>query len=75
MSPALGTTRVTPVAFKTTGYSEVPDGEQDFYSVTIYENAKGYGEGWFPKYDFGGADAHDYMYKDKAKEQAAADKV
>lgn len=71
-APKLGTVRVTPVAFKISGYSEVPESDADWFSVSIYENAKGYGVGWFPKYDFGNADAHDYMYKTKARAYAAA---
>lgn len=68
----LGTIRVTPVAYRVSGYVTVPEGEQDWFSVTIYEDAKGYGRGWFPKYNFGNADAYDYMYKTKARAYEAA---
>ena len=66
--PKIGDVKVTPVYYKTTGFVEVPEGEQDLYSVSIYKVARGYGEGWFPLYDFQSgvpADAYGYMYRDK----------
>ena len=69
-------TKVTPVAYRSTGFVGVDEGEQDYFSVAVYENNKGYGEGWFPIHDFVSgvpSDLHFNLYKCKEKaEQAVA---
>ena len=74
--PELHETRIAPVAYGDTGFEAVPEGEQDFFSVTVYQNSKGYGLGWFPLYDFESgvtANAFGYMYlsKDRAARAVA----
>ena len=61
-------TRITPVAYRGTGFVGVDEGHHDYYSVSVYKDAKGYGWGWFPIYDFQSgvpADAFGYMYKNR----------
>ena len=64
-------TKVTPVAYRCTGFVGVDEGEQDYFSVAVYENNKGYGEGWFPLHDcVSGVPSDLYFNLYKRKEQA-----
>jgi hypothetical protein len=65
----LKSVKVVPVAYSGMGWNEVAEGEQSFFATYLYDNHKGYGEGWMPLYDFQTdtkADAYCYMYRNKA---------
>jgi hypothetical protein len=48
----LKSVKVVPVAYSGMGWNEVAEGEQSFFATYLYDNHKGYGEGWMPLYDF-----------------------
>ncbi len=70
-------TKITPVAYRCTGFVGVAEGEQDYFSVAVYENNKGYGEGWFRLHDFVSGVPSDlnlnlYKCKEQAEQAVAA---
>jgi hypothetical protein len=72
----LGSVRVVPLSYGKTGWDEADEGAQDFFAAHLYDNHKGYGEGWMPLYDFQTgtkADAFGYMYLNKADAVRATD--